>query len=114
MKINRCVYNPLLTPADVKPSDPRFQVDGVFNCGVARCGKEIILLCRVAESVRQREEGKIEIPIVVNEEGKDRIATVVYDAVRLFGQQIRFQKKAGGRKTYRKSHVPLPPARGAF
>ena len=79
MKINRCVYNPLLTPADVKPSDPRFQVDGVFNCGVARCGKEIILLCRVAESVRQREEGKIEIPIVVNEEGKDRIATVVYD-----------------------------------
>ena len=79
MKINRCTQNPLLTPADVRPSNPRFQVDGVFNCGVARYGDEIILLCRVAESVKQDEEGKIEIPIVVNEEGRDRIATVAYD-----------------------------------
>lgn len=79
MKINRCEQNPLLTPADVKPSDPRFQVDGVFNCGVARYRDEIILLCRVAESVKQREEGKIEVPIVVNEGGSDKIATVVYD-----------------------------------
>ena len=56
MKINRCTQNPLLTSADVKPSNPRFQVDGVFNCGVARYGEEIILLCRVAESVKQDEE----------------------------------------------------------
>ncbi len=79
MKIKRCEYNPLLTPADVKPSDPRFQVDGVFNCGVAQYRGEIILLCRVAESVRREDENKIEIPVVINEDGEDKIATVVYD-----------------------------------
>lgn len=79
MNVKRCKYNPLLTPADVKPSDPRFKVDGVFNCGVAEYRGEIILLCRVAESVRQEDENKIEIPIVVNENGQDKITTVVYD-----------------------------------
>ena len=31
MKIERCVNNPLLTPADVKPSRQDFKVDGVSN-----------------------------------------------------------------------------------
>lgn len=79
MTVKRCEQNPLLVPADVKPSSPRFKVDGVFNCGVARYGEEIILLCRVAESVKQEDENKIEIPVVVNEDGKDIITTVVYD-----------------------------------
>lgn len=79
MIINRCTQNPLLVPADVVPSNPRFRVDGVFNCGVARYQEEIILLCRVAESVKQEDENKIEIPIVVNENGKDVITTVIYD-----------------------------------
>ena len=77
--LKRCEYNPLLTPADVIPSDPRFQVDGIFNCGVAQYRDEIILLCRVAESVKQTDENKIEIPVVVNEDGQDVIKTVVYD-----------------------------------
>lgn len=77
--IKRCEYNPLLTKADVQPSDPRFQVDGIFNCGVAMYQGEVILLCRVAESVRQTDADKIEIPIVVNENGTDVIKTVVYD-----------------------------------
>ena len=77
--LKRCGYNPLLVPADVKPSNPRFQVDGIFNCGVARYRGEVILLCRVAESVRQTDENKLEIPVVVNENGKDVIKTVVYD-----------------------------------
>ncbi len=51
MKIERCVYNPLLTPADVKPSRQDFKIDGVFNCGVTEYKGEVILLCRVAESV---------------------------------------------------------------
>ena len=48
MKIERCVYNPLLTPADVKPSRQDFKIDGVFNCGVTEYKDEVILLCRVA------------------------------------------------------------------
>ena len=47
MKIERCVNNPLLTPADVKPSRQDFKVDGVFNCGVTEYKGEVILLCRV-------------------------------------------------------------------
>ena len=45
MKIERCVNNPLLTPADVKPSRQDFKVDGVFNCGVTEYKGEVILLC---------------------------------------------------------------------
>ena len=44
MKIERCVYNPLLTPADVKPSRQDFKIDGVFNCGVTEYKDEVILL----------------------------------------------------------------------
>lgn len=51
MKVRRCEKNPLIVPADVTPSRPEFKVDGIFNCGVAKLGEEIILLCRVAESV---------------------------------------------------------------
>lgn len=78
-KLERCIYNPLIVPEDVKPSDPRFKVDGVFNCGVASYHGETILLCRVAESVRQQKDHMIEIPVVVNRNGKDEIDTVVYD-----------------------------------
>lgn len=74
--LKRCKYNPLLTPEDVTPSDPRFQVDGIFNCGVAQYREEIILLCRVAESVKQTDENKIEIPVVINENGENVIRTV--------------------------------------
>lgn len=101
--VKRCEYNPLLTPADVRPSDPRFQVDGIFNCGVAQYQGEIILLCRVAESVKQTDENKIEIPIVVNEDGKDVIKTVIYDKIKqpefdYSDSRSVFKVGAGGRK----------------
>ena len=51
MKIERCVCNPLLTPADVKPSRQDFKIDGVFNCGVTEYKGEVILLCRVGFEV---------------------------------------------------------------
>ena len=64
MKIERCVNNPLLTPADVKPSRQDFKVDGVFNCGVTEYKGEVILLCRVAESVICKNEDEVCVPIV--------------------------------------------------
>ena len=45
----RCPDNPIITPADVRPSSPGFEVVGVFNAGVARHGDQVILLLRVAE-----------------------------------------------------------------
>lgn len=78
MKINRCPNNPLLTPEDVKPSRPDFKVDGIFNCGVAEYKGEILLLCRVAESVKCDSDDEVRIPVVVNKDGKDELDVITY------------------------------------
>ncbi len=49
MKAFRCPDNPIIKPADVKPSRKDFEIIGVLNAGVARVGDEIVLLARVAE-----------------------------------------------------------------
>lgn len=76
MKVSRCMQNPLITPQDVKPSRPDFKVDGVFNCGVTRYHNEILLLCRIAESVNEVEEGYSFIPVVNCVDGKDIIEII--------------------------------------
>ncbi|MDP9329973.1 MAG: glycosyltransferase [Actinomycetota bacterium] len=48
----RLPENPLITPADIAPSQPGFEVISTINPGVARFGKEIVLLVRVAERPR--------------------------------------------------------------
>lgn len=68
MLINRCPSNPILTPADVKPSREDFEVVGVFNCGAARFGEETILLCRVAECVREKDASILRVPVVARGE----------------------------------------------
>ncbi len=78
MKINRCSANPLLVPKDVKPSRPDFRVDGIFNCGVAEYNGEILLLCRVAESVQCDDPNILKIPVVVERDGKDVLDIVTY------------------------------------
>ncbi len=45
----RAAENPILQVEDVTPSRPDFEVIGVFNPAVARCGDEVLLLLRVAE-----------------------------------------------------------------
>jgi len=79
IKINRCTQNPLITSNDVKPSREDFKVDGVFNCGVTKYKGNVILLCRVAESVKDVPEGSYKIPVVDNKDGKDvvEIITIV-------------------------------------
>ncbi len=49
MSIVRLDENPLIRPADVKPSREDFEVICVFNAGATRLGDEILLLLRVAE-----------------------------------------------------------------
>jgi beta-1,2-mannobiose phosphorylase / 1,2-beta-oligomannan phosphorylase len=41
--------NPLIKPADLKPSRPDFEVIGTFNAGVTLFRDEVLLLVRVAE-----------------------------------------------------------------
>lgn len=80
----RCIQNPLILPKDVKPSREEFQVDGVFNCGVIKYQDEIILLCRVAESVKKSEKEKqqknrIKIPIIKEKDGKIKVDIILMD-----------------------------------
>ena len=44
--------NPLITPADVAPSQPGFEVISTINPGVAQVGDETVLLLRVTERPR--------------------------------------------------------------
>lgn len=78
MKINRCLKNPLILPEDITPSRTDFKVDGVFNCGVAEYNGEIILLCRVAESVTGCDSNEVKIPVVVNRDEKNQLDVIVY------------------------------------
>lgn len=79
MRVERCAKNPLIVPADVKPSRPDFKVDGVFNCGVTEYNGEVILLCRVAESVICENEDEVKIPVVVKKDGKDVLDIITYN-----------------------------------
>lgn len=60
--VTRCPERPILTPDMVIPSSPDMRVDGIFNCGVAELNGEVILLCRVAESVKPRAAHLVGVP----------------------------------------------------
>jgi beta-1,2-mannobiose phosphorylase / 1,2-beta-oligomannan phosphorylase len=49
MKVYRSPKNPIISPKDVKPSQPDFEVVCVFNCGVIRFEGDVLLMLRVAE-----------------------------------------------------------------
>ncbi|MDU4694758.1 MULTISPECIES: glycoside hydrolase family 130 protein [Paenibacillus] len=64
IEIERAVNNPLITPKDVKPSFPDWEVLGVFNAGVAEYQGEVILLLRVAECPRQNDPRHVLVPVL--------------------------------------------------
>lgn len=76
IEMKRNIENPLLTPDDVKPSQPGFKVEGVFNCGACKYNDETILICRVAESVLSDDAKNHKIPIVVCKNGEDTIEVI--------------------------------------
>ena len=49
----RLADNPLITPADLEPTQPGFEVISTINPGVAKLGDETILMLRVAERPRR-------------------------------------------------------------
>lgn len=64
IEIERSVNNPLITPKDVKPSFPDWEVLGVFNAGVAEKEGEVILLLRVAECPQQTDQRHVLVPVL--------------------------------------------------
>ncbi len=69
MDISRSEKNPIITPDDIKPTRSDFKVAGVFNCGVAKFGGEVLLLLRVAEEPLNDNENKILLPLLDLEKG---------------------------------------------
>ncbi|WP_317913837.1 glycoside hydrolase family 130 protein [Carnobacterium maltaromaticum] len=63
MKINRYDENPLITPGDVEPLHPNFEVIGAFNAGVAHYNNETLLLLRVAERPLTSVPNLIQAPV---------------------------------------------------
>jgi predicted GH43/DUF377 family glycosyl hydrolase len=60
--IRKYKMNPIVRPADVKPSLEGYRVQGAFNPGATMFGDEILLLLRVAETCEPRE-GYIRVPV---------------------------------------------------
>ena len=67
--LRRHPNNPLLTAADVPPSNPAYRVRGAFNPAATTFGGETLLLLRVAEDV-PAEPGRIAVPLVRFEDGR--------------------------------------------
>jgi len=61
----RFAQNPLLTPADLAPSQPGLQIECLLNPGVFRFDGKIYLLVRVAERPEQKP-GKVSFPVMEN------------------------------------------------
>lgn len=67
MDIKRYEGNPIIQPADVKPSRPDFKVVCVFNAGVTRYEGEVLLLLRVAEVPVNEDEADTELIPLLDE-----------------------------------------------
>lgn len=93
---------PIIIPADVKPSEHFLKVDGVFNCGAAMLGDEYILLCRVAESCREQEEGYVCVPVYDEREGRLKTEKLSLEEIGqkydMSDSRMIFRKNASGIK----------------
>lgn len=67
----------MMTPADVKPRDPRLKVVGTFNPGVVTLGDRVAVVVRVVEEVLQKREGYVSSPRVDAQDGSLRIDWLV-------------------------------------
>lgn len=73
----RFVENPILRPADIKPSMPGMEILCLLNPGVFTFDNKTWLLCRVAERPPQKE-ATIQVPIF-NDYGKIEVLTFNLD-----------------------------------
>lgn len=94
--------NPIIIPADVRPSRDFLKVDGVFNCGAAMLGDEYILLCRVAESCREQQKGHVCVPVYDEREDRLRIERISQEEIEkkydMSDSRMIFKRNAGGVK----------------
>ena len=72
--------NPIVSPAGIRPSRPDFRVDGVLNAAVTEVDGEILMLLRVAESVRAADDRRVSVPYLEKrEDGRYELAVKTLD-----------------------------------
>ena len=64
MNVIRYPENPLVTPADVRPSVDGWEVICAFNAGVIEAGDEVLMLMRVAERPVGRDDDEVLVPML--------------------------------------------------
>lgn len=77
--VKKYINNPIIKPETIKPTCEDFKVEGVFNAGVTKYKDEIILLVRVAESVKTSSENKIGILYLEKKGEKYQLVVKYYD-----------------------------------
>lgn len=97
--------NPLLRPADIRPSMPGMQVECLLNPGAFRFAGKVWLLLRVAERPEQKP-GKISFPIL-HEDGQTEILEFNTDDPRLNADDPRVIRFDGRDYLTTLSHLRL-------
>jgi len=69
MLIERLPENPLITPADIPPSRPDYDVAGAFNAGATVYNNQTLLLLRIAERPKDTT-GEEEVAPILNPQTK--------------------------------------------
>ncbi len=80
MRVERYPENPLITPRDVKPSLPGWDVLCTFNAGVIEYEGEILMLMRVAERPASKDPNRVLVPVLRGEEGAARLEILEFSA----------------------------------
>lgn len=94
MIANRCVKNPIITAADIKPSRTDFEVVLVFNPGAIMFNGKTLLLLRVAERVKGIA-GKIGVPVYNKNKNDYDIIWFNESDPECDFSDVRFVKKGG-------------------
>ncbi len=76
MLVQRLKQNPLITPADVKPSRDDYEVIGAFNAGAAIYNGRTVLLLRIAERPKNKPGNEEIAPILNPKTGKIHLLRV--------------------------------------
>ena len=78
LTVNRFAENPVVTPAQVPPSRPDFEVVCAFNAGAIRFQDEVLLLLRVAERAKSNEQ-ICRIPVLECEGDQAKMVVLEFD-----------------------------------
>jgi predicted GH43/DUF377 family glycosyl hydrolase len=76
--LERHPRNPIVSPADLEPSHPNFEIISTINAGAVEAEGRVVLLLRVAERVIQESQEQLSVPQVILSQGESKVATTAF------------------------------------